>query len=351
MTWINADQTYHLVISTGAGLSWNFFVKIVNPMDQAMQVKLDFLDQIVTNDAFQLPTCLDYHTPNDFASHMSWDTGVLSIGPTSEIVLTGVFNYNYCFDWPSKGCVEAYDASNGYSPGMMSFLDINITRDWANCNKYTVKALPSFRKWTFDFTGFMAQWIGDDYSAMTGNNFVDSWTISFSGDGVGQFNYSFPNDGSGFLLLLKPRSYLSVGYTWIFNLSDTWAISFTDKLSLPSNVYSSGRFDKTYMSDLPVIQWLNGDRSLLVPGDVNQNDYIGASDLALINGGLTVNFDPVDVDFDLDRDGYITSTDQSIIIQNLTRNWFRRYFQNLTLSWYLTWNDTTPVQWDYPWNQ
>jgi hypothetical protein len=69
-------------------------------------------------------------------------------------------------------------------------------------------------------------------------------------------------------------------------------------------------------------------RSLLVPGDLNNNDYIGAADLAIVNDELTVDFGLVDSDHDFDNDGYITSKDQAILVENVTRNGFWRYFSD-----------------------
>lgn len=70
----------------------------------------------------------------------------------------------------------------------------------------------------------------------------------------------------------------------------------------------------------------------MVAGDVNENDYIGASDLALINSHLTVSFAPVDGSYDFDKNDYITSKDQAIMIQNVQRNGFWRNFKNILSS-------------------
>jgi len=54
--------------------------------------------------------------------------------------------------------------------GKANFLDLQVARDDTNCNKYTVKMLPSYRSYSFESSGFVSYWIGDDFGGMEVNN-------------------------------------------------------------------------------------------------------------------------------------------------------------------------------------
>jgi len=95
-----------------------------------------------------------------------------------------------------------------------------------------------------------------------------------STDGTGEFMYAFPQDGSGYMVLFKAPGYLSAGYTGIFDINATGGLDFTNFIGLDSYIYGSGWYAKIYMDGLPEIQGFSGDRSLLVAGDTNNNDYI-----------------------------------------------------------------------------
>jgi len=44
---------------------------------------------------------------------------------------------------------------------------------------------------------------------------------------------------------------------------------------------------------------------------------------------MTVNFSPVNTNYDFDKDGYITSKDQAIMFEAVRKNGFWRYFKDI----------------------
>jgi len=80
-----------------AGDGSSFFVKISNPTAEAQTVKLDFVDQILTNDGENRKACDRIHSANDFGSTLTWDTGSFLVPAGGNVTRTINLNYNYCF--------------------------------------------------------------------------------------------------------------------------------------------------------------------------------------------------------------------------------------------------------------
>ena len=349
-----AGETSYLQTTVTAGDGSSFFVTISNPMGQDQTIMIDFFDQVLTNDGENRKSCDRVHSVDDFASTLIWDTGSFLVPANSGVTKTIDLNYNYCFSWLDLWCLMQLQTgmidvgSFDVSLGKASFLDLQVLKDDINCSKCLVKALPAYRYGTFTMTGFMWFWIGDDFSAMSGDNSSTTGMVWFSADGTGEFVYTFPQDGSGYMALIKVPSYLSAGYTWVFDAGSSGSLDFTNFIGLDSYVYDSWWYNKIYMIDLPEVQGFSGDRSLLVAWDTNNNDYVWASDLALINYNMTVNFSPVNTNYDFDKDGYITSKDQAIMLEAVRKNGFWRYFKDILGAWLLTWDDPSPAPDQFP---
>jgi len=69
-----------------------------------------------------------------------------------------------------------------------------------------------------------------------------------------------------------------------------------------------------------------------------------------MNLNLTVNFSIPNELYDLDKDGYITSKDQAILIEWITRNGYWRYLKNDLLSGMSLNDDPLPSPGTFPWN-
>ncbi len=353
----DVDYPYLLISATG----WDgtrFYVDIFNPTDQDQTIKLDFFDQIVTDDGEYNKACDRIHSIDDLWSNLIWDKDSFVVSANSWLTKTIVMDYNYCSSWVFVGCAvlmpsEDIDAGSfDISLGKANFIDMEISRDIANCNKYTVKMIPWYRNQSSDYksTWYMSYRIGDDFQSMSYDNMNSSWLVDFSGNGIAEFMYPFPDNWSGFFVLLKLKWYLSVWYTWIFDISSSDMIDFTNKISLLDYVYNSWWYNKFYLYDLPEEHWLQWDKSVLVPWDINNNDYIWAADLALVNHNMTVSFATVNPDYDLDQDGYISSKDQSILIDWISRNWFWNYFKNQLMSGMDVANDPIIDYDNLPWD-
>ncbi|MBU1758004.1 hypothetical protein KKG31_02315 [Patescibacteria group bacterium] len=80
-----------------AGDGSSFFVKITNTTDHDQTIKLDFVDQVLTNDGENRKSCDRIHTVNDFASTLIWDTAPFVVSGNSSVTKTINLDYNYCF--------------------------------------------------------------------------------------------------------------------------------------------------------------------------------------------------------------------------------------------------------------
>jgi len=90
-------ETSYLQTTVIAGDGSSFFVKITNPTTEAQTIKLDFVDQVLTNDGENRKACDRIHSTNDFASTLTWDTGSFVVPAGSNVTKTINLNYNYCF--------------------------------------------------------------------------------------------------------------------------------------------------------------------------------------------------------------------------------------------------------------
>lgn len=357
-TWVSISgvqlpETNYLITQLTGGTTGTFSVKITNPTTEDITLKIDFFDQATTADGEGNKACSRIHTSNDFWSNLLWDTWSFVVASGASVIRIVTWNYSSCFTGQSLWCLvqtltgDVVSWSFTVSLGKANFIDFTVFKDTFNCNKYSIKALPSQRSSNFTFSGFMAFWINDIFANISTGNITSSWNVLFDSGGIGNFTYTIPNTWSWFLVLLKSNSFLSVGYTWIYNGS---SIDFTNLTGLAPSVYTTWWFDLYTFLSLPLSQWSSWTRSLLVWWDTNNNDYIWASDLALINNNLTVNLSPSDYRYDLNNDSYVTSADQAIMIQNVTRNGFWRNFKNMLTGWFATGNDVTPAAWQFPWN-
>jgi len=90
-------ETSYLQTTVTAGDGSSFFVKITNPTAEAQTIKLDFVDQVLTNDGENRKACDRVHSTNDFASTLTWDTAPFVVSGNSSVTKTINLNYNYCF--------------------------------------------------------------------------------------------------------------------------------------------------------------------------------------------------------------------------------------------------------------
>ena len=102
----------------------------------------------------------------------------------------------------------------------------------------------------------------------------------------------------------------------------------TSGQTLTGTIQWLNRVNLTFGTDTP--SWIAdqndaNDRSLLIPGDVNRNDIINATDLALINQNITIG-NSIYAPGDFNQDGYVTSADQAILLKEAGKNGRRRNF-------------------------
>lgn len=102
----------------------------------------------------------------------------------------------------SSGYEMASDDNTYYLTGL-----VNQTRTMS------LIALPAQRETYFGFTGVASFWAQDNFSLITGNNANASGNIAFSPLGTGYLAITLPVHDSGYMILVKSRGHLSVGYT------------------------------------------------------------------------------------------------------------------------------------------
>jgi len=90
-------EVSHLQTTVVAGDGSSFFVRITNPTAEDQTIKLDFTDQVLTNDGENRIACDRVHSANDFASTLTWDTAPFVVSGNSDVIKTINLNYNYCF--------------------------------------------------------------------------------------------------------------------------------------------------------------------------------------------------------------------------------------------------------------
>gem|GEM_PF-6438087 len=90
-------EVSYLQTTVTAGDGSSFFVTITNPTDQAQTIKLDFFDQVLTNDGENKKACDRIHSTNDFASTLVRDTGSFVVPAGSGVTKIVDLKYNYCF--------------------------------------------------------------------------------------------------------------------------------------------------------------------------------------------------------------------------------------------------------------
>lgn len=247
---------------------------------------------------------------------------------TKEIIFTN--------DW--TGCIDVRDRAGNQE-------EVCVIINMAT-RPIELQAIPAFRPDdTYQSTGFV-KFYQYDAGSFTGA-FTTTGIVDFNDTaGTGEFliNIDIPTS-SGYLITMKTEAHLSVGYTG--NVPDANFYPNLTGLSfvLPTITNPAGTFDWFNNIDNgidvnvgppftpgipePVV---SAQLSLMVPGDINWNDLIGATDLAAVNAALTIDGTPAGVE-DFNRDGFVTSQDQAILINGSNKNGFwRTYTNNLATS-------------------
>ena len=292
---------------------------------------------------------LDYTTDDEFivtafsgddgrASTSANDAGksfVSSGGKDTNFIYTTGFamTHDFLFTGETRsGRIITQDRA-GNLTSQPAYININ-TKD------LQIAAIPGFRdNGNFSYTGYIKlyQASGADFTGV----FTRSSEIVADNSGIATLTQVAIDslDQNNYLVVMKTPQHLSAGRTgdngnWLDRTGIDFSAYFKPGAvwsgqTIQSDIDSFNKVNLTFGVDAPDYLTDTSDRAVLVPGDINRNDYIGATDIAIINNNLTVGngYSPV---ADINQDGYITSEDQAIALKSSGRSGRRRIFTHTT---------------------
>lgn len=296
---------------------------------------------------------------NNVRVTLTWsNTGLINYNATAvttddEFVILGLSGKN---GFPSNPSYAKYDYAGGMTSGTFALVHSGLVfeQGWEGCVLVRDRAGNSvchdikidLNQFTMELRAVLAQRLDSNIYSWTGiTRFYQYSGTSFTGAltttglnitgntaGTGTWTININNAAAtGYLVLLKTQSHLSVGYSGYLNwstLTQTGKIfdfSFTGNYQ-PWSSNATGYLRQFNLSAGVPTYAASKDAMYLVPGDVNWNDIIGATDLVIINSGLTVSLTSPSPANDFDADGFVTSRDQAILIENSSKNGFWRTF-------------------------
>lgn len=270
-----------------------------------------------------------------------------------EFIILGLSGKN---GFPSNPSYAKYDYAGGQTSGTWSLGHSGLVfeQGWEGCvmtrdragNTVCHDIKIELNQFTMELRAVLAQrlesnnynWTGiARFYQFSGTSFTGVLTttgLNITGNtaGTGTWTININNaNATGFLVLLKTQSHLSVGYSGYLNwstLTQTGKVfDFTSGGNYQPWATNATGYLRQFNLTSNVPSYVSGVNAMyLVPGDVNWNDIIGATDLAIINFGLTVSLTSPSPANDFDADGFVTSRDQAILIENSSRNGFWRTF-------------------------